>query len=72
MGSGWGRGEALSVREKNIPNKRAFGAGSRHASLDLFLGILGTSGRDQPEGGTWYGASAKPARLRCSFPPPYV
>ena len=29
-------------------------------SLDLFLGVLGASGRDQ--GGTWYGTSAKPQR----------
>ena len=40
--------------------KHASGAGTRHASLDLFLGFLGASGRDQ--GGTWYSTSAKPER----------
>ena len=45
---------------RTLGYKRAFGAGTRYASLGLFLGILGATGRDQ--GGTWYGTSAKPAR----------
>ena len=45
---------------RTLGYKRAFGAGTRYASLGLFLGILGATGRDQ--GGTWYGTSAKPER----------
>ena len=45
---------------RTLQYKRAFGASTRYASLDLFLGILGASGRDR--GGTWYGTSAKPER----------
>ena len=51
-------GRHFSIR--TLRYKRAFGAGTRYASWDLFLGILGASGRDQ--GGTWYGTFAKPER----------
>ena len=45
---------------RTLGYKRAFGAGTRYASLGFILGILGATGRDQ--GGTWYGTSAKPER----------
>ena len=38
---------------RTLGYKRAFGAGTRYASLGLFLGIFGATGRDQS--GTWYG-----------------
>ena len=45
---------------RTLGYKRAFGAGTRYASVGLFLGIFGATGRDQ--GGTSYGTSAKPER----------
>ena len=46
---------------RTLGYKRAFGAGTRYASLGLFLGIFGATGRDQ--GGTWYGTSATPSTV---------
>ena len=56
----WEALHTVKFTARTLQHQRAFGAGTGHASLDLFLGILGALGRDQ--GGTWYGTSAKPER----------